>query len=189
MIRAARPDDVPEILAMVGELAEYERAADEVHASEADLHRTLFGPSPAAFCHVADPAGSSGSAGSAGSAGDPDDGGVPVTTGGALAGMALWFLNFSTWQGRHGVYLEDLYVRPSHRGQGYGRALLASLASLCVDRGYGRLQWWVLDWNAGAHAFYRRLGAEPMDAWTVWRLSGDALEDLGRTARHARTGA
>jgi GNAT superfamily N-acetyltransferase len=97
---------------------------------------------------------------------------------GAPVGFALWFLNFSTWRGVHGIYLEDLYVRPSARGHGYGKALLSELARLCVERGYERLQWWVLNWNTPAIDFYTSVGAEPMDEWTVYRLSGDALAKL-----------
>lgn len=157
MIRPARPDDVPQLLAMVGELAAYERAAHEVRASEADLAAALFGAQPAVFCHVA-------------VAGDDPDGEV--------VGMALWFRNFSTWLGRHGLYLEDLYVRPHARRGGYGAALLAELARVAVGQGWGRLDWWVLDWNVDAHAFYRRWGAEPQQDWTVWRLEGDRLAAL-----------
>lgn len=166
-IRRAVPADVPEILALVKELAVYEREPDAVHATEEQLHAALFGGTPAgggveantptgapaAYCHVVEHA-------------DGDR---------TIGGMALWFLNFSTWLGRHGVYLEDLYVRPELRGLGYGKRLLASLAQVCVDRGYGRLEWWVLDWNEPAHRFYERMGAVPMDEWTVWRLTGDAL--------------
>lgn len=157
VVRPARPDDVPAVLGLIHELAEYERAAHEVRATEQSLHAALFAEHPAAFCHVAE-------------------------RGGQVGGFALWFLNFSTWLGRHGIYLEDLYVRRDLRGRGAGRALLAELARICVDRGYGRLEWWVLDWNADAHGFYRRLGAVPMDEWTVWRLTGDALDTLGRAA-------
>lgn len=153
-IRAATPADVPEILAMIGELADYERAPHEVVATEELLASALFGPDPAVFALMAD---------------DPDDGAV---------GFALWFRNFSTWLGRHGIYLEDLYVRPAHRGQGHGRALLAALARECIERGYGRFEWWVLDWNDDALAFYRSLGAVPMDEWTVQRMTGDALAAL-----------
>jgi GNAT superfamily N-acetyltransferase len=153
--RPAVAGDVPEILAMIRELAAFEREPDAVEASEALIKTALFGPRPAAFAHMA-----------------TADDGTPV-------GFALWFLNFSTWRGRHGIYLEDLYVRPAARGSGAGRALLTELARICVARGYGRLEWWVLDWNADAHAFYGRLGAVPMDEWTVWRLTGDALERLG----------
>ena len=157
VVRPARPDDVPAVLGLIHELAEYERAAHEVRATEQSLHDALFAEHPAAFCHVAE-------------------------QGGQVGGFALWFLNFSTWLGRHGIYLEDLYVRRDLRGRGAGRALLAELARICVDRGYGRLEWWVLDWNADAHGFYRQLGAVPMDEWTVWRLTGDALDTLGRPA-------
>lgn len=153
-IRPARADDVAEILAMVRELAEYERALDEVVSTEQQFTDALFGPNPALFGLVV----------------ELDDT--------SLAGFALYFLNFSTWLGRHGVYLEDLYVRPQHRGSGFGRALLAELARICVDRGYGRLEWWVLDWNEPALGFYRSLGAEPMDEWTVQRVTGPALRRL-----------
>ncbi|MEZ5114856.1 MAG: GNAT family N-acetyltransferase [Candidatus Nanopelagicales bacterium] len=170
-IRPARREDVPEILALIRELAEYERAPHEVVATEDQLATALFAgtdegadlesgtPSgrPAAYCLVVEH--------------DQAD-------GRRLAGMALWFLNFSTWLGRHGVYLEDLYVRPALRGLGYGQALLARLAQECLDRGYGRLEWWVLDWNDPALGFYRALGAQPMDEWTVHRVTGDALAAL-----------
>ena len=145
MIRPARPEDVPAILALVRELAEYERSPSSVVATETSFSEALFGPSPAVFCHVAE-------------------------VDGAVVGFAVWFLNFSTWLGRHGIYLEDLYVRPSHRGTGLGKALLETLVAIARERGYGRVEWWVLDWNEPAHAFYRSLGARPMDEWTVWRL-------------------
>ena len=169
VIRPARPEDVAEILAMIRELAEYERSAHEVRASEDLLADLLFGsnsPSgaPAAYCHVA-----------LASADDAE-----------LAGMALWFLNASTWEGRHGIYLEDLYVRPAFRGLGLGRSLMAELARICVDRGYARLEWWVLDWNEGAIDFYGKLGAVPMDEWTVHRLTGEALRTLGTAALESR---
>ncbi|MBV1853064.1 GNAT family N-acetyltransferase [Catellatospora tritici] len=155
MIRTAVPDDVPVLLDLIAELADYEGAPHEAKATPAQLHEALFGPYPAAFAHVA----------------------VDDQTG-ETVGMALWFLNYSTWDGVHGVYLEDLYVRPAARGHGHGRALLRTLAGLCVERGYTRLQWWVLDANEPAIAFYRSLGAKPMDAWTVFRVSGDALAEL-----------
>lgn len=158
-MRRARPDDVPDLLRLVRELADYEREPDAVRATEADLHQALFGPAPAVFAHVVQPQGS-----------------------GPLAGFALWYVTFSTWLGRHGIWLEDLYVRPEQRGRGYGRELLAALAALCVERGYGRLEWWVLDWNEPARGFYRALGAEPMDTWTVQRLDGPALRALGGSA-------
>lgn len=154
-IRPAQPADVPDILAMIRELAEYERAADEVQASQEGLASALFGPAPAVYALVVE-----------GELGQP------------LLGFALYFLNFSTWLGRHGIYLEDLYVRPAARGQGHGRALLQALARICVDRGYGRLEWWVLDWNEPALGFYRSIGAVPMDEWTVHRVTGPTLRAL-----------
>ncbi len=138
---------------MVRELAEYERAAHLVDSDEDRFRTALFGPEPKVFAHVA----------------EHED---------AIAGFALWFVNFSTWTGRHGIYLEDLYVRPGFRGHGYGRALLAELAAVAVDRGYQRLEWSVLDWNAPAIDFYRSLGAAPMDEWSVWRIAGAALPAL-----------
>ncbi|MFJ3701565.1 MULTISPECIES: GNAT family N-acetyltransferase [Streptomyces] len=156
MIRAATPEDVPAIHAMVRELADYEKALDEANATEGQLGEALFGERPAAYAHVA--------------VSDDD---------GEVVGFALWFLNFSTWRGVHGVYLEDLYVRPERRGGGYGKALLTELARICVERGYGRLEWSVLDWNAPSIAFYESLGARPQDGWTVYRLTDGALAELG----------
>jgi GNAT superfamily N-acetyltransferase len=156
MIRSATPDDVPAVLAMVRELAEYERARHEALATEAQLRAALFGEHPAVFAHIAE-----------------DD-----ETGEAV-GFALWFLNFSTWQGKHGIYLEDLYVRPYARGGGHGRALLTRLAQIAVERGYGRVEWSVLDWNEPSIGFYKSLGAVTMDEWTGFRLTGDALDSLG----------
>ena len=158
VIRPARPGDVAAIHRLVGQLADYEKSLDDVAATEDDLRRSLFGAQPAVFAHVA----------------EHDAGGEPQ-----IAGLALWFLNFSTWTGRHGIYLEDLFVRPEMRGHGYGKALLVELARICVERGYPRLEWAVLDWNRPAIGFYRGLGAEPMDEWTVNRLQGDALRRLG----------
>ncbi|MFD4833626.1 GNAT family N-acetyltransferase [Streptomyces uncialis] len=155
MIRTAVPDDVPVIHAMVRELAEYEKALHEVRATEEQLRTALFGDHPAAFAHVAQDA----------------------ETGEAI-GFALWFLNFSTWRGVHGIYLEDLYVRPERRGGGHGKALLTELARICVDRGYERLEWSVLDWNKPSIDFYRSLGATPQDEWTVHRLTDTALKSL-----------
>jgi len=154
-VRPVRPDDVPAVAGLIRELAAYERAEHEVRVTEAQLRAALFGPSPALFGHVG------------------------LTPDGDVVGFALWFLNFSTWRGTHGIYLEDLYVRPEHRGSGLGRQLLAELAGVCVRRGYQRLEWSVLDWNAPAIGFYRAAGAEPMDEWTVYRLTGDALERFG----------
>jgi GNAT superfamily N-acetyltransferase len=155
MIRTATPADVPLIHAMVRELAEYEKLRHEAKATEKQLHEALFGERPAAYAHIA----------------ESDDGEV--------AGFALWFLNFSTWRGVHGIYLEDLYVRPERRGGGHGKALLAELARICVERGYGRLEWSVLNWNAPSIAFYESLGARPQDEWTVYRLTDGALAELG----------
>ena len=155
MIRTATPDDVPEIHAMVRELAEYEKALPQAKATEGQLHDALFAEHPAVFAHVAE---------------DED---------GRVVGFALWLRNFSTWTGTHGVYLEDLYVRPQSRGVGHGRALLANLARICVNGGYGRLEWSVLDWNEPSIAFYEALGAKPMDEWTVYRLAGEPLRTLG----------
>jgi GNAT superfamily N-acetyltransferase len=158
VIRPATPDDVPVILDLIRALAVYEREPDVVEATEALLAEALFGPTPAVFAHLA------------------------CTSDGAVVGLALWYVTFSTWLGRHGVWLEDLFVEPSHRGEGHGLALLHSLASVCVERGYGRLEWNVLDWNEPALRFYRALGAEPLDEWTVQRLSGEALVRLGSAA-------
>jgi GNAT superfamily N-acetyltransferase len=163
-IRPAVPADVPRIWHLIRELADYERSLDQVVLTEQDLHDALFAPEPAVFAHVAQ-------------ARDGADG--------AVVGFALWFLNFSTWLGRHGIYLEDLYVTPRLRGQGIGSALLAELAAICVRRGYGRLEWWVLDWNSAAIEFYRSIGAASMSEWTVHRLSGRALAELAATASGA----
>ena len=159
-VRRATPADVSEIVAMVRELAEYEKAPHEAIATEAQFTEALFGEQPAVFAYVIDD--------------DPERG--------TLIGFALYFLNFSTWLGRHGIYLEDLYVRPQFRGHGYGKQLLATLAKECVDRGFGRLEWWVLDWNEPALEVYRAIGAVPMDEWTVQRVSGAALDRLAAQA-------
>ena len=156
MIRPAVPDDVPVVLELVRELATYEREPDAVVATEESLRTALFGPSPRVHCLVA-----------------ADD------STGAVVGFAIYFVNFSTWLGVHGIYLEDLFVRPPARGAGHGRALLVELARIAIDNGYGRVEWAVLDWNAPAQGFYQSLGATPMDEWTVWRLTGDALTSLG----------
>jgi GNAT superfamily N-acetyltransferase len=176
-LRPARPGDVAEILVMVRELADYEREPDAVRTTEAQLQTLLFGlpegapgapddtPAPgsaprsgAAFAHVVE---------------HPEPG-----SDRALGGFALWFLSTSTWTGTHGIYVEDLYVREQLRGRGYGRALLAVLARTCLEQGYQRLEWSVLDWNRPAWDFYASLGAQPMDEWTVHRVSGDALVQL-----------
>lgn len=153
MIAAARPEDVPEILAMIRELAEYERAADQVRATPTMLSDALFGPQPAVFAAVA-------------------------REREAVVGFALWFRNFSTWEGRHGIYLEDLYVRPFARGGGHGTALLRHLAGVAVRAGCPRLDWSVLDWNEPSIGFYRSLGARPQSDWTGFRLTGAALAAL-----------
>jgi GNAT superfamily N-acetyltransferase len=153
MIRPARPDDVPVIYQLIRDLAAYEKALPEVTGTEQDLRQALLAEPPAVFAHVAE-------------------------HDGEVVGFALWFLNFSTWAGKHGIYLEDLYVRPDLRRFGLGRALLAELARICVERGYPRLEWWVLDWNQPARAFYAALGAAEMDEWTVHRLTGPALRAL-----------
>ncbi|GGQ05818.1 GNAT family N-acetyltransferase [Streptomyces roseolilacinus] len=156
MIRSATAADVPVIHAMIRDLAEYEKALHEVRATEEQLHEALFGERAAAYAHVAQ---------------DED---------GEVVGFALWFLNFSTWRGVHGVYLEDLYVRPEARGGGYGKALLRELARICVERGYERLEWSVLNWNTPSIDFYEALGARPQEEWTVYRLTDGALAELGR---------
>lgn len=153
-IRETTPADVPAIVALVHALADYEREPQSCHLTDEQLHAALFGPAPALFGHVAE-------------------------ADGTVVGCALWFLNFSTWRGVHGVYLEDLIVDPAHRGGGHGKALLTRLAEICVERDYGRFEWSVLDWNAPSIAFYRKLGAVPMDEWTVHRLDGEALRELG----------
>ncbi|MGZ4670354.1 MAG: N-acetyltransferase family protein [Blastococcus sp.] len=154
-VRPIRPDDVPAVVGLVRELAEYERALHEVRLTEEQLAGVLFGDSPALFGHVA----------------IAEDGVHP----GQVVGVALWFLNYSTWRGTHGVYLEDLYVQPQYRGSGLGKELLRTLAEVCVERGYSRLEWSVLDWNAPSIDFYKAHGAVPMDEWTVFRLTDDAL--------------
>jgi len=153
LIREAQAGDAPVILELIRELATYERAPDEVTATVDDLTATLFCQSPSVFCHL-------------------------VENEGQVVGMAIWFLNYSTWLGKHGVYLEDLYIREQFRGRGYGLALLKFLAAVCVQKGYPRFQWWVLNWNTPAIEFYRAHGAEPMSEWTVYRVSGNPLKNL-----------
>jgi GNAT superfamily N-acetyltransferase len=162
-IRPATPADVPAVHDLVVELATYERARDEVVATADDLTAALFAPDPRVHCLVADAAAPGAEA--------------------AVVGMALWFVTYSTWLGRHGLWLEDLYVTPGARRSGVGRRLLAALAAECVARGYGRLEWWVLDWNEPAIAFYRSLGAMPMADWTVHRVEGTVLAELAEEAR------
>jgi GNAT superfamily N-acetyltransferase len=152
-VRRIAPEDVPAVVGLVHDLAEYERAPQSCMLTEDQLDSALFGPSSALFGHVA-------------------------TVEDDVVGCAIWFLNFSTWRGTHGIYLEDLYVQPEHRGRGLGRALLEALAQECVGRGYGRLEWAVLDWNEPSIAFYRSLGAQPQDEWMTFRLDDDALARL-----------
>jgi diamine N-acetyltransferase len=158
LIRDAVPDDTAPILAMIRELAEFERLLHAVDATPEDISAALFGRHPKVFCEIA------------------EMGGQPV-------GFALWFYTFSTFRGRHGVYLEDLYVSPAARGRGAGKRLLAHLARRCVREGLARLEWLVLDWNESAIGFYRAQGAELQSDWTMCRLSGTALWRLADEAR------
>jgi GNAT superfamily N-acetyltransferase len=153
-IRPAKREEVGDVLQLIQDLATYEKAPDQVEASRDDLLNTIFAKEPRVFCDL-------------------------VEVDGQIAGMAIWFLNYSTWQAKHGIYLEDLYIKPEFRARGYGKALLKHLAQICDREGYGRLQWWVLDWNSPAIEFYKSFGAEAMDEWTVYRTSGQALKDLG----------
>ncbi len=154
IIRPARKDEAGVILQLIHDLALYEKAPHEVEATEKEIFETIFSENPKVFCDL-------------------------VEVDGDIAGMAIWFLNYSTWQGKHGIYLEDLFVKPEYRGRGYGKALLQHLAQICNEKGYGRFQWWVLDWNSPAIEFYRSLGAVAMDEWTVYRVSGEELKRLG----------
>jgi GNAT superfamily N-acetyltransferase len=154
VIRPATPADVPDVARLIRELAEYERLLDHVVLREADLRDHLFGPRPFAEVLLAE-------------------------DGGAVAGFALFFHNYSTFAGKPGLYLEDLFVRPGCRGKGYGKALLVALAKLAVERGCGRVEWSVLNWNEPAIRFYESVGAKPMSEWTGYRLAGDALAKLG----------
>lgn len=159
IIREATGDDVDVIYDMIVELAIYEKEPDAVVSSREDLRDALFSDTKShtgaanAYAHVAE-------------------------VDGKVIGFALWFLNYSTWLGTHGIYLEDLYVKPEFRGHGAGKALMKRLAQICVERGYGRFQWWVLDWNSPSIDFYKAHGAVAMDEWTVFRLSGDALREM-----------
>lgn len=166
VVRAIRPVDVPRVHELICELAEYEREPDAVQATAEDLSRALF-------------------SGDDTPQGTPALFGLVVEVDGVVVGMALWFLNYSTWRGSHGIYLEDFYVSPEFRGQGHGRALLAALAGICVRRGFRRLEWSVLDWNEPAIDFYRSVRAEAMEEWTVFRLADQALDELAAQApRH-----
>jgi GNAT superfamily N-acetyltransferase len=157
MIRPATIEDVDELVAMIHELAEFERSPGSVEVDRDMLAEALFGGSPAVFAHVAE-----------------EDG--------HLVGMAIWFLSFSTWTGRHGIALEDLFVRPEARGTGVGRQLVAELAAVAGRAGYRRIDWSVLTWNEQALRFYRSIGAVPQDEWVGYRLSGGPLATLGRRA-------
>ncbi|MBV8932987.1 MAG: GNAT family N-acetyltransferase [Kutzneria sp.] len=159
MIRRARESDVSAVVGLVHDLAKYERAAHQCRLTVEQLRAALFGPSPALFGHVAE-------------------------VDGEVVGCALWFLNFSTWSGTHGIYLEDLYVRPEHRGSGLGKALLVALAKECVSRGFERLEWSVLDWNTPSIDFYESLGAANRDGWLVYRLAGEPLARVSRLGSH-----
>src|SRR6266404_1679516 len=161
-IRPARLEDVPVILQLIRDLATYERAPDEVTATKEQLVNVLFGKKPVAEVLLAFEAES------------------PI-------GFAVYFYNFSTWLGRAGLYLEDLFVKPEKRGKGYGRALLVELAKIARDRGCGRMEWAVLDWNEPAIKFYHALGAKPMDEWTVFRLTRDGIAKLANAADTAAT--
>ncbi|PYC71482.1 GNAT family N-acetyltransferase [Micromonospora arborensis] len=171
-IRPARPEDVPAVVAMVHELAEYERAPDQCQLTVEQLATALF---PAA------PDRGTASDASSPAAAPALFGHVAVDEHDEPIGFALWFLNFSTWAGVHGIYLEDLYVSPAARGTGAGRLLLATLADICVRRGYRRLEWWMIDWNPAA-GFYASIGAQQMSEWVPYRLSGDALRQLADQA-------
>ena len=154
-IHRARRDELPLVLSLIRELAAYEKLSHEVAATEAMIEAALFSDSPRLFCDIAE-------------------------WDGEPAGFALWFPNFSSFRGRHGIYLEDIFVRPSHRRRGIGRALLRHLARRCVAEGWTRFEWAVLDWNAPSIAFYRSLGAELLEEWTVCRITGDALTRLAQ---------
>ena len=153
IIREAQASDAQAIHQLIYELAVYEKAADEAIATIEDIERSLFRQNPVAYAHVAE-------------------------VDGAIVGTAIWFLNYSTWLGKPGIYLEDLYVKPEFRGSGIGKGFMKRLSEICVERGYERFQWWVLDWNEPSINFYKSIGAVAMDEWTVFRLSGTALKEF-----------
>jgi GNAT superfamily N-acetyltransferase len=153
VIRPAVPEDVDSLVQMIHDLAEYEHSADSVEIDHARLETALFGDSPSVFAHVAE-------------------------EGGRILGMAIWFKSFSTWTGHHGIFLEDLFVRPEARGAGVGQMLMVELAAIAERSGYPRIDWSVLTWNEPALRFYRALGAAPQDEWIGYRLSGDGLDAL-----------
>lgn len=152
-IRAAKPDETQTILDFILALAVYEKCPEEAVATAQDIQNTFFCDNPRVFCDF-------------------------VEVDEQIVGFVVWYLNYSTWTGTHGIYVEDLFVLPEHRGNGYGKALLANLANVCVSRGYERLQWWVLNWNQPSIEFYESLGAKPMNEWTVMRVDEDALTRL-----------
>ncbi|KPF68136.1 hypothetical protein IP88_11955 [alpha proteobacterium AAP81b] len=158
MIRPATPADVPQILQFARDLATYEKEPDAVVATEADIHAGLFGPDPLVEALIAE-------------------------ADGAPVGFAIFYRTFSTWTGKPGFWLDDLYVHPEARGSGAGKALLTTIARLAEARGYARFEWWVLDWNAPSIGFYKKLGAKPMDEWTVYRLEGEALAAVAATSQ------
>jgi GNAT superfamily N-acetyltransferase len=158
-IRAAKPADAALVFALVRELADYEKLAVEVNATEEQIAAVLFKPDPLVFCDIAE-------------------------WNGKPAGFALWFLNFSSFRGHHGIYLEDVFVRPAFRGKGLGKALLAQLAQRCVREGWTRFEWTVLDWNRPSIDFYRAIGAQVLDDWKICRLTGPALERFAREGAH-----
>ena len=156
-IRTAVPGDIPEIVSRVVELAEFERARADAIATEQDFEVALFGENPAVYAVISE-------------------------VDGEVAGFALYFKNFSTWLGKHGLYLEDLYIRPAFRGQGVGAALLSHLAGICVENGFPRFEWWVLDWNESAREVYQHLGAQALTEWIPYRVTGEALVKLAGKA-------
>jgi GNAT superfamily N-acetyltransferase len=154
VIRSAEPRDAPAILRLIKALAEYEKLLEYFETDESRIRETFFGERPRAFCDVAEAAGE-------------------------VVGYAVWLYSYSTFSGRHGIYLEDLFVLPEHRGAGIGKAMLLRLAKRCVAEGLGRLDWAVLDWNESSIGFYRSLGATPSEGWTSFGLRGEALERIG----------
>jgi len=153
-IRSAGPGDIQIILDLIRDLAIYEKEEAQAQATFDQIDSALFGSDPTAYCELVE------------------------ESDGAIVGFALWFKNFSTWTGTPGIYLEDLFIQPDHRGKGYGKALLIHLARKCVENGWQRFQWWVLDWNEPSINFYKSLGAVPMDDWTTFRVSGEVLARL-----------
>lgn len=156
-IRRAAPEDLETMSQLIKDLALYEKSVELATATIEQLHQSFFCDAPNVFCELV----------------ESDEG--------IVTGFAVWFLNYSTWTGTHGIFLEDLYTKPEFRGRGYGKALLAHLAAECVAKGYQRFEWSVLDWNQPSIDFYRSLGAEAMDEWTVFRVSNGSLDELARS--------